>query len=214
MQYLLDFHRSADGVSIALHLGLEVSMPRPLRFLPAGSVHHVTNRGNDKRTLFETTRDFEEFLALIAWAKHRATIRITAYCLMRNHWHFALWPAENGQTQRFLHLLTTTHAIRRRRITCTIGHGHVYQDRYHAAAIWSEQYYLNVVRYIEANPLRANLVSSAAKWRWSSLFERLGHHRGILDDGPLTLPADWPAIVNACQPQDVVEEIRQDLLKH
>jgi putative transposase len=189
-------------------------MPRPLRFLPAGSVQHVVNRGNDKRTLFESTRDFEEFLKLMAWAKRRAMIRIPAYVLMRNHWHFVLWPAEAGQVETYLHLLTGTHAIRRRRITCTVGQGHIYQDRYHASGIWTERYYTNVIRYVEANPLRANLVSRAEKWRWSSLYERLGTSRGLLDEGPMALPADWLDIVNECQSQDVVTEIRKDLLKH
>lgn len=189
-------------------------MPRPLRFLPAGSVHHVVNRGNDRRALFENTRDFEEFLELIAWAKRGATIRILAYVLMRNHWHFVVWPELAGQVESYFHLLTTTHAIRRRRITCTVGHGHIYQDRYHASGIWTERYYINVMRYVEANPLRANLVSAAEKWRWSSLYERLGRARGILDDGPLPLPVDWVEIVNAVQHQDVVEEIRKDLWKH
>ena len=189
-------------------------MPRPLRFLPAGSVQHVTNRGNDKRILFETTHDYEHFLKLIAWSKRRAMIRIIAYVLMRNHWHFVLWPEADGQVQEFLHRLTTTHAIHRRRITCTVGEGHIYQDRYHAKSIFTERYYINVVRYVEANPLRANLVSAAEKWRWSSLYERLGHSRGLLDDGPMPLPDDWLEIVNASQPQDVIDEIRRDLLKH
>jgi putative transposase len=149
-------------------------MPRPLRFLPAGSVHHVVNRGNDKKNLFDRTRDFEEFLWLIAWAKQRAMIRIVAYVLMRSHWHFVLWQAAEGQIEKFQHLLTTTHAVRRRRITCTVGQGQVYQDRYRAFGIWTERYYLNVLRYVEQNPLRAGLVKSAAEWQWSSLRERLG----------------------------------------
>ena len=189
-------------------------MPRPLRFLPAGSVHHVVNRGNDKQTLFESTRDFEEFLKLIVWAKSRVPIRIPAYCLMRNHWHFVLWPAEREQTETFLHLLSTTHAIRRRRITCTVGHGHVYQDRYHASSIWTERYYINVMRYVEANALRANLVKAAEKWRWSSLYERTANSRGIIDEGPMPLPDDWLTLVNTCQPQETVDEIRKGLLKH
>jgi putative transposase len=189
-------------------------MPRPLRFLPAGSVHHVINRGNDKQTLFENTRDFEDFLGLLAWAKRRTKIRITSYCLMRNHWHFVLWPSEAGQIETFQHLVTTTHAIRRRRMTCTVGYGHVYQRRYHAAAIWGEQQYLSVVRYVEANPLRAHIVSAAEKWRWSSLCERLGQRRGILDDGPMPLPDDWLSIVNASQVPETVDEIRKSLLKH
>src|SRR5687768_313410 len=125
-------HSVADGLRVALGTSWRCSMPRPLRFLPAGSVHHVVNRGNDKKTLFDRTRDFEEFLWLTAWAKQRAIIRIVAYVLMRNHWHFVLWPAAEGQTEKFQHLLTTTHAVRRRRITCTVGQGHIYQDRYRA----------------------------------------------------------------------------------
>lgn len=189
-------------------------MPRPLRFLPAGSVQHIINRGNDKRLLFETPRDYEEFLSLMAQAKRRANIRIPAYVLIGTHWHFVLWPSEDGQVERFQHHLTTTHAIRRRRITCTVGHGHIYQDRYHAFGIWTETQYLNVVRYVEANPLRACLVKSAAQWRWSSLYERLGHSRGIVDEGPVPLPADWPAIVDASMPQQAIDEIRRSLRKH
>lgn len=188
-------------------------MPRPLRFLPAGSVHHIVNRGNDKQTLFESTRDFEEFLFLMAMAKARAMIRIVAYCLMRNHWHFVLWPSAEGQVEEFQHWLTTTHAIRRRRITCTIGQGHIYQDRYRAFGIWSETYYLNVIRYVEQNPLRAGLVTTAEKWRWSSVSERLGRSRGLLDEGPVVLPPDWPTLVNQCLPQSTVDEIRKSLLK-
>ena len=188
-------------------------MPRPLRFLPAGSVLHIVNRGNDKRILFESTRDFEDFLVLMALAKARAMIRIVAYCVMRNHWHFVLWPSAEGQVEAFQHWLTTTHAIRRRRITCTIGHGHIYQDRYRAFGIWSEAYYFNVVRYVEQNPLRAGLVNAAEKWRWSSLSERLGRSRGLLDEGPAALPADWSTLVNQCLPQSTVDEIRKSLLK-
>src|SRR5688572_11041094 len=189
-------------------------MPRPLRFLPAGSVHHVVNRGNDKKTLFDSPRDFEEFLRLIAWAKQRARIRIDAYVLMRNHWHFVLWPAADGQIQIFQHLLTTTHAVRRRRTTWTVGQGHIYQDRYRAFGIWSEAYYLNVIRYVEQNPLRAGLVKSAAHWRWSSLHERLAQERYILDEGPVDLPTDWLTIVNERLPDETLEEIRSSLKKY
>jgi putative transposase len=188
-------------------------MPRPLRFLPAGSVHHIVNRGNDKRILFESPRDYEEFLRLVAWAKHRANIRIPAYQIMRNHWHFVLWPSAEGQVEEFQHLLTTTHAVRWRRRTGTIGQGHVYQDRYRAFGIWSERHYLNVVSYTEGNALRARLVKSAAEWRWSSLCERLRGSRGIVDEGPAELPVDWPDVVDSCLSQEVLDEIRSSLKK-
>ena len=63
-------------------------MPAHSRNLPAGSVVHVVNRGNDKRCLFACTRDYEEFLQLVLWAKTKCPVRIVAYCVMSNHWHF------------------------------------------------------------------------------------------------------------------------------
>ena len=96
---------TVDGPRLAPHSARRCQMPRPLRFLPAGSVHHIVNRGNDKRTLFESPRDYEEFLRLMAWAKHRANVRIPAYILIRNHWHFVLWPSAEGQVEAFQHLL-------------------------------------------------------------------------------------------------------------
>ena len=188
-------------------------MSRSLRFLPAGSVHHVVNRGNDKRILFESPRDYEEFLNLMAWAKHRTNIRIPAYKVMRNHWHFVLWPSEEGQVEEFQHLLTSTHALRWRRRTRTVGHGHVYQDRYRAFGIWSDRHYFNVVSYVEGNALRAGLVKSAAEWKWSSLSERRGRSRGIADEGPVPLPSDWLEVVDSCLSQEILEEIRSSLKK-
>jgi putative transposase len=184
-----------------------------LRFLPAGSLNHIVNRGNDKRILFESPRYYEEFLGLMAWAKHRTNIRIPAYKIMRNHFHFLLWPSEEGQVEEFQHLLTTTHAVRWRRRTRTVGHGHVYQDRYRAFGIWSERHYLNVVSYVEGNAVRAGLVKSAAEWRWSSLYERRGSSYGIVDEGPVPLPADWLTVVDSCLSQEVLDEIRSSLKK-
>ena len=188
-------------------------MPRSLRFLPAGSVHHVVNRGNDKRILFEAPRHYEEFLGLMAWAKHRTNIRIPAYKIMRNHWHFVLWPSVEGQVEEFQHLLTSTHASRWRRRTRTVGEGHVYQHRYRAFGVWSDRHYRNVVSYVEGNAVRAGLVKSAADWKWSSLYERAGHSRGIADEGPTPLSANWLEVVDSCLSQEILEEIRSELKK-
>lgn len=189
-------------------------MPRNMRFSPPGSVHHVMNRGNDKKILFESPRDFEEFLLLVAWAKQQSLVRIVAYCLMSNHWHFVLWPSAENQVTTFLHRLTTTHAIRRRRRTGTVGYGHVYKDRYRASGIWSEAYYWNVLRYVESNPLRAHLVKTSAEWQWSSLYERLNQSRQIVDEGPAPLPENWSLLVDQSLPESIEEEIHRSLRKH
>jgi len=189
-------------------------VPRRLRKLPPGSVVHVVNRGNDKRLLFGRAAAFEDFLQLVLWAKGQCPVQILAYCIMGNHWHFVFWVQHAGDVSRFLHRLTSTHARSWRRRTATIGCGHVYQDRFHDSKVFTETHYFNVMRYVEQNPRRANLVRRSQDWRWSSLAERLGSDRGILDAGPAALPIDWPQVVDESLPDESIEEIRSALQRY
>ena len=189
-------------------------MPRPLRILPAGCVAHALNRGIEKRPLFDCVEDYEDFLLLVLWAKAKCTIRILAYCLMRNHWHFVVWPRTDDDVETFFFELTSEHAKRRRYRTRTVGYGHVYQDRYKAFVIWSERYYFTALSYVEGNPLRAHLVASCKDWQWSSVQERLGLDRGIVDEGPVELPGDWIARLDEPLPDSAVMDIRKRARKH
>jgi putative transposase len=189
-------------------------MPCFSRNLPAGTVVHVVNRGNDKKCLFPTARHFEEFLELVIWAKGLCPVRIVAYCIMSNHWHFVFWVEVEWDVSAFLHRLTTTHAKRFRQATQTVGQGHVYGDRFKSSTIYTERYYYNCLRYIEQNPLRAGLVNSAKDWRWSSLTERLGNHRGILDPDPVGIPEGWADLIEQKLPEGDVDEIRSSLIPY
>jgi putative transposase len=189
-------------------------MPHHSRNLPAGNVVHVVNRGNDKRLLFERAREYDEFLQLVAWAKDVCPVRIVAYCVMSNHWHFVFWVEIEWDVSAFLHRLTTTHAIRWRRRTCTVGNGHVYQDRFKAKSIFTERYYYNCLRYVEQNALSAGLVGSAKEWRWSSLAERLGNGRSILSPDPVGVPLGWAELVDQPLPERDADEIRNSLKRY
>jgi putative transposase len=189
-------------------------MPYSSRNLPAGSVVHVVNRGNDRKALFKCASDYEEFLDLVAWAKAVCPVRINAYSVMSNHWHFVFWVETEWDVSAFLHRLCTTHAKRWRQATETVGYGHVYKDRFKGSKIFSERYYYNCLRYVEQNPLRAGLVRSAKDWRWSSLAERLGNGRGLLDPDPVGIPLGWTELVDQPLPECDVEEIRSVLKKY
>lgn len=67
--------------------------------------------------------------------------------------------------------------------------------------------------YVEGNALRSGLVKSAEEWRWSSIYERMGHRRELLDDGPFAMPDDWVKVVNKSLPERTIEEIRSRLWK-
>lgn len=189
-------------------------MSRHSRNLPPGSVVHIVNRGNDKRLLFKNALEFEEFLGLVAWAKAICPVRIVAYSIMSNHWHFVFWVEIEWDVSAFLHRLTTTHAMRWRRKTETIGEGHVYQDRFKASSIFSERYYFNCLRYVEQNALTAGLVHSAKEWRWSSLAERLGNGRRILDPDPVGMPIGWTELVDTPLPGCDADEVRSSLKRY
>lgn len=124
-------------------------------------------------------------------------MRIISYCLMPNHWHLLLWPADDGELSRFVHWVTGTHASRWRRQTETKGEGAVYQSRFRAIPIDDALHFLRVCRYIERNPVTAKVVQRAEDWPWSSARQRAGREAALpMDDTPTPLPENWLEIVN------------------
>jgi putative transposase len=172
-------------------------MPRPLRLFDPDSVVHVVNRGNERRALFDQPRDYDEFLRILDLALARRPSRLLGYVLMPNHWHLVLWPTVPAELSQFLHYLTSLHAVHFRQVSGSTGSGHVYQGRYRSTVVDSDVRYARTIRYVEANPLRARLVSRAEDWPWSSLAERARRQRRVVD-GPFLLPAlaEWTVFVN------------------
>ena len=185
-------------------------MPRRLRIPSAGIVYHVLNRSVKQLVLFSSDWDYASFEELLFDAKQRAAVKLFDYCLMRNHWHFILCPEKDGELSRFMHWLTVTHAQRWNAFHGTSGTGAVYQGRFKAIPIQSDVHFLTACRYVERNPLRANLVSDATDWRWSSLWRRRTFcEHGLLDAWPVVQPADWEQYVNEPQSEAELEALRE-----
>jgi len=189
-------------------------MPRVARVSEGGLLYHVLNRANWRVPLFNTDGDFASFMSILTDAHQRVAMRTLGFCVMPNHWHLLLWPREDGDLSEFMRWLTVTHTQRWHAFHGSAGSGHVYQGRFKsfpvqqcrpsaseraAGVLESGNPAMTVLRYIERNPLRSGLVTSAEQWRWSSLHVRM---TGPSEDTPpLTtptgnLPADWLDIVN------------------
>ena len=171
-------------------------MPRSRRHAPVGYPLHVVNRAVDNRQLFFEVTDYQRFIDLVIEARQHHPVRIHAYCVMPNHFHFIMVAIDTGAVSACIQRLTGRHSCQVRKDTATQGRGHVYQGRFWSEAILSDRDFLRVQRYIEANPLKAKLVGRAERWQWSSLWERDTRGRALLDPSPVALPADWVAIVN------------------
>ncbi len=172
-------------------------MSRAKRVTLGGYVYHVLNRANGRLRIFRKDDDFLAFEQIMAEAIEQFDMRLCGYCIMSNHWHFLLWPHGDGDLSEFMRWLTLTHTQRYHSSHGTLGIGHLYQGRFKSFPVQQDSYYLTVLRYIEANPLRAGIVEDAGNWQWSSLAVRKGADSFFeLSDGPLELPARWEKLVN------------------
>ncbi len=183
-------------------------MPRPPRFIAEGVPVHVVNRGNERRAIFSDLTDYDAFLRFMSEAGDRFAVDVDGYCLMPNHIHLVLRQREAGAVSAYLHLVQTLSAMRFREGTSTAGLGHVFQRRFWSCAVPDEGAYVRLLRYVEANALRAGLVGRAEDWRWGSLWERVTGARRLLAQPMVSLPTDWCAFVNTAMPASDLETIR------
>lgn len=187
-------------------------MPRKRRFAPIDYPHHVINRGNDRRVIFRDAADYERFLGLLIQGKERYRVLVFGLCLMPNHFHALIQPFEEGALSAYLQWVLGCYACDLRAKTGTIGYGHVFQRRFWNAGIKDTRHFLTVLRYIEANPSRAGLVSAAEFWPWSSLALRDSvKGAALLDPLPLDLPGQWTSIVNTPQATTEIKTLRRPL---
>ena len=183
-------------------------MGRKNRFAPPGLAYHVVNRRNDRQTVFHEAADYTAFLDLLAAGVRRFRVLVFAYCLMPNHFHLIAQPQDEQALSAFMQWVTCRYACRYRQQTETVGQGHVFQRRFWNAPLYDDHAFLVVLRYVEANPLRAGLVDRAEAWGWSSMRER-DQPGDILSPLPLALPAQWTEIVNAPLPEGTLAQIRR-----
>src|SRR5690606_4621191 len=187
------------------------TMPRRLRVSTGGLVYHVLNRAMARDRIFDDADDYQAMLRVIGRTHERLPIRIISYCLMPNHWHLVLWPAADGQLSEFMRWLTVTHTQRWHAHHHTAGTGPVYQGRFKSFPVQADAHFLAVTRYVERNPLRANLVGRAQDWRWSSLGARRAgpeELRAVLSPWPVAEPKRWVQAVNRPQSGAELEAVR------
>ncbi len=179
-------------------------MPRTVRASTGGYCYHVLNRGNARAEVFHKDGDYLAFLDAMAEARIRVPMRVIAYCLMPNHFHFVVWPLADGDLSRWMHWLMNVHVRRYQRHYQ--GSGHIWQGRFKAFPIQEDEHLLTVIRYVERNPMRAALVPRAEDWDWSSL--SLQPARVTLDPGPAPRGDNWAEFVNTPMTDAELEAVR------
>ena len=188
-------------------------MPRPRRVAPGGLPFHVLNRAVGRRTIFESDADYAEFIDVVAEALRTRPMRICSYCVMPNHWHMVLWPEHDGDLSAFVQHVSNLHVKRWKKAHQEIGYGHLYQGRFKSFPIQTDAYFQTVIRYVERNPLRANLVARSEDWPWSSLGQESASDPIPLAPWPVPQPShrhaeQWIDWVNRPQTERELQSLR------
>lgn len=191
-------------------------MGRALRTDVGDHVYHVLNRANARSTLFKKKADYELFERVLGEAKERVGMRVLAYVVMPNHWHLVLYPQQDGDLSKFVNWLTLTHTQRWHSMHNTIGHGHLYQGRYKSFLCEEDSHFIQLVRYVERNPLRANLVKRVDDWRWGSAWRRTKgtpEQKKLLDQWPVPIPRSYATLLHEPQSSEEVEALRRAITR-
>lgn len=141
-------------------------MARQPRFVLPGQPQHVIQRGNNRSVIFVADEDYAFYLDKLREGSKKHGCDVHAYVLMTNHTHLLLTPhSENGigRLMQFIGRYYVQYFNYQYRRTGTLWEG-----RYKATVLDSEQYLLTCCRYIELNPVRAGMVEHPGEYPWSS----------------------------------------------
>lgn len=146
-------------------------MPRNARLDVPNMVHHVMARGIDGCDIFRNDSDRYSFLKRLSdIVTHSGRTSLYAWALMSNHFHLLIRPEGDVHLATLMQRLMTGYAVNFNK--CHKRKGHLFQNRYKSIVVEEDQYFLELVRYIHLNPVRAGIVRSVGKL---NAYEFTGH---------------------------------------
>jgi REP element-mobilizing transposase RayT len=152
---------------------------RKIPFLP-NNYYHVYNRGANKADIFCNSRDYLFLLKQVKDHIREFDITVIAYCLMSNHYHFALRQNGEAKISDFMQSVFYSYSVSFNQM---YDHsGTLFEGPFQAILIDKSKYLLHICRYIHRNPLEAGMVAKPEHWPYSNYAEFVGKRNGMLVD--------------------------------
>lgn len=136
---------------------MRAPLARQPRFDAPGVVHHVFQRGVERRATFLDDADRIDFLHRLDDILPSEDVRCLAWVLMPNHFHLVLQTGAHP-VWKALHRLGTGYSMRFNRRYDRVGH--LVQNRFRSRPARDDDDVKHLIRYVHRNPLRAKLVAS------------------------------------------------------
>jgi putative transposase len=165
-------------------------MARLPRLVIPNQPHHVIQRGNDRQLIFREEEDYQRFLGWLKESARFYEVAIHAYVLMPNHLHLLVTPSDADGLAQMMQKLGRFYVPwfnnKYQR------YGGLFQGRFRTSLVDSDRYFLACSRYVELNPVRAQLAAAPLDYPWSSY----AHHAGVRSDPIVTDHALYWALGN------------------
>lgn len=183
-------------------------MSRRHRIVVAGKPHHVIQRGNRRQQVFFYPGDKSLYLKLLKEQVDKHGVEVWAYCLMDNHVHLVLVPKE---VEGFSKAVAETN----RSFTCKINKrygwkGYLWQGRF-ISFVMDDLYLARTMRYVENNPVRAQMVGKAWDYPWSSARKHAtDQDDALLSECPLVeSKSKWCDFLMNSESEEILDKIRK-----
>lgn len=138
-------------------------MSRKPREKSQTGIYHVMLRGADRRIIFSDEEDDKRFLSIMRKVKQQSGFLLYSYCLMDNHVHLLIEETYEPLGlifkrigDSYVHYYNQKYEL----------HGSLFQDRFRSEKVENEAYFLDVLRYICQNPVKAGICSAPYDYPW------------------------------------------------
>ena len=126
--------------------------------------YHIVNRGVARGTIYKYREDFIKFLKIIEEASREYSFEIYSYCVMSNHYHLLLKTTQENLSL-FMQKINSRYSIYFNKKYNRVGP--LWQGRFKSWYVYNENYLHTLVRYIEFNPIKANITKNIGKYEWA-----------------------------------------------
>jgi REP-associated tyrosine transposase len=143
-----------------------------------GNYYHLINRGCNKELIFRDRIDYLEFIKRMKMSDHKSFVKLIAWCLMPNHYHFLVQQTSNKPVSRWLGYVFNGYVqyfnFKYKRA------GTLFQGKINPKLITDNSYLFRVISYIHLNPVQAKLVNDPIYWEYSNYSDWIGETRSDL----------------------------------
>jgi REP element-mobilizing transposase RayT len=150
-----------------------------INWIPGG-YYHLYNRGARLVTIFREEKNYHFVLLKVKKYLKAFDLTAIAYCLMPNHYHFLV--RQDGEVAAGL-LPQRVFNSYSKAYNKLYGHsGTLFEGRFKAKPVTTENYLRHLCRYIHANPVKDGMALDIEEWQFSNYLEWIGERDGTLVD--------------------------------